>query len=57
MAYNYGARKPDRITKTIRLAVIYAVSIMLVGFLLFQLIPQVFLEPVPGGGGDPAATC
>ena len=44
VAYNYGARKPDRITKTIRLAVIYAVSIMLVGFLLFQLIPQVFLS-------------
>ena len=44
VAYNYGARNPDRITKTIRLAVIYAVSIMLVGFLLFQLIPQVFLS-------------
>ena len=44
VAYNYGARKPDRITRTIRLAVIYAVCIMLVGFALFQLIPHVFLR-------------
>ena len=44
VAYNYGARKPDRITRTIRLSVIYAVCIMLIGLLLFQLIPQVFLS-------------
>ena len=31
MAYNYGARKPARIMKTIRLSVCYAVGIMLVG--------------------------
>ena len=28
VAYNYGARKPDRIARTIRLSVIYAVCIM-----------------------------
>ena len=44
VAYNYGARKPDRIARTIRLSVIYAVCIMLIGLLLFQLIPQVFLS-------------
>ena len=44
VAFNYGARKPDRITRTIRLAIIYAVCIMLVGFALFQLIPDVFLR-------------
>ena len=44
VAYNYGARKPDRILKTVRLAVIYAVSIMAVGLILFQTIPQVFLS-------------
>ena len=36
LAYNYGACKPDRITKTIRLCMIYAVIIMLVGFVIFQ---------------------
>ena len=43
VAYNYGARKPERIVKTIKLSVLYAVSIMFVGFLLFQFIPHVFL--------------
>lgn len=43
VAYNYGAQKPDRIIKTIKLSVVYAVGIMAVGLLLFQLIPQVFL--------------
>ena len=43
VAYNYGARKPDRIIKTIKLSIVYAVGIMFVGLLLFQLIPHVFL--------------
>lgn len=43
VAYNYGARRPDRIVKTIRLSVMYAVGIMALGFLAFQLIPHVFL--------------
>ena len=43
VAYNYGARKPDRIIKTIKLSVIYAVGIMLVGLILFQVIPHLFL--------------
>lgn len=44
VAYNYGARKPDRIVKTIKLSVMYAVGIMLLGFLAFQTIPHVFLS-------------
>jgi len=44
VAYNYGARKPERITKTIKLSVAYAVGIMAVGFALFQLIPDVFIS-------------
>ena len=40
VAYNYGAAKPDRIIKTIKLSVIYAVSIMLIGFAVFQLFPD-----------------
>ena len=43
IAYNYGARKPDRITQTLKLAVVYAVSIMFLGFLAFQLIPDKLL--------------
>ena len=44
VAFNYGARKPDRIVKTIKLSILYAVSIMCLGFLAFQLIPAVFLS-------------
>ena len=43
VAYNYGARKPERIIKTIKLSVMYAVGIMFVGLILFQVIPHVFL--------------
>ena len=43
VAYNYGARRPDRIIRTIQLSVTYAVCIMLIGLLLFQMIPYVFL--------------
>ncbi len=39
IAYNYGARNRERITKTIRYAVVYAVCMMLLGFALFQIIP------------------
>lgn len=44
VAYNYGAQKPDRIIKTIKLSILYAVSIMLLGFLAFQLVPDVLLS-------------
>ena len=43
IAYNYGARHPDRMKKTIKLAVAVAMTIMFVGFLLMQIIPHVFL--------------
>ena len=43
IAYNYGARKPDRIVKTLKLAIIYAVSIMAIGFAAFQLVPDKLL--------------
>lgn len=43
VAYNYGARRPDRIKHTIKLSVIYAVSIMFIGLLVFQFAPQVML--------------
>ncbi len=52
VAYNYGARKPERIIKTVRLAVTYAVGIMAVGFALFQLFPDVFLSLFEAEGED-----
>ena len=44
IAYNYGAQKPERIHKTIRLGMAYAVAIMAVGLLVFQLIPKELLS-------------
>lgn len=43
IAYNYGARHKDRIIKTIKISATYAACIMLLGFLLFQLIPHKML--------------
>ena len=39
IGYNYGARRPDRVKKTIKLAVCYAEGIMLAGFCIFQFAP------------------
>ena len=44
VAYNYGARKPDRIVKTIKLAVLYASILMVLGFTVFQVFPGQLLE-------------
>ena len=43
IGYNYGARQPERIHKTIRLAMLYATAIMLIGFAVFQLLPGFLL--------------
>ena len=43
IAYNYGARRPDRIIKTIKLCVIYAVCIMIVGIVVMWSIPDKML--------------
>ena len=43
ISYNYGARNRERITKTIKLSVIYATAIMLVGFTAFQVVPDKLL--------------
>ena len=40
ISYNYGARNPERVKKTIRLAVLYAECIMLIGFCVFQFLPD-----------------
>ena len=43
IAYNYGARKPDRIVKTIKLSITYALSIMVVALIVFQVFPAQLL--------------
>ena len=43
VAYNYGARNKARIIKALKLAVGTALCLMTLGFLAFQLIPQVLL--------------
>ena len=44
MAYNYGAGNKERVTKTLKHCVAYAVGIMAVGLLLFQLFPKQLLS-------------
>ena len=43
VAYNFGARKGDRMKKTIKYSICAAVGIMIVGMLLFQSIPDKLL--------------
>ena len=43
IAYNYGARKPERMMKTLKIALSAALALMTTGLLAFQLIPQVLL--------------
>lgn len=40
VAYNYGAQKRSRLIKTVKLSVMYAVGIMCVGLIVFQIIPD-----------------
>ncbi|MEE0110158.1 MAG: MATE family efflux transporter [Oscillospiraceae bacterium] len=43
IAFNYGARKPERITKTLKIAVCAALGLMTAGLLAFQFVPDVLL--------------
>ena len=43
IGYNYGAKKKERIYRTIRYAVLYACCFMFLGLLAFEAIPQVLL--------------
>jgi len=43
VAYNYGARKPARITGTLKLSCMIAMGIMVAGLLVFQLAPEMLL--------------
>lgn len=44
ISYNYGARKPDRIMKTLKLSITYAVIIMAIGIAVFQVFPEQLLS-------------
>lgn len=44
VAYNYGARQKKRITATIKLSILIAVGIMLIGLILFQALPVTLLR-------------
>ncbi len=44
VAFNYGARDKERITKTIRHAIGIVVSVMLLGLAMFQFAPKLLLE-------------
>ena len=44
VAFNYGARKPERMLKTVKLAAVAGLAIMLCGLALFQFIPDVLLS-------------
>ena len=44
VAFNYGARDPKRITKTLKLAVGGALGFMIAGLLAFELIPGTLLS-------------
>ena len=44
VAYNYGARKKKRITGAIKYAMIYSVSIMIVGIIIMQIFPAQLLK-------------
>ena len=44
MAYNYGARKKSRLISAIKLGMVYAISLMAIGFIAFQVLPRQLLN-------------
>ncbi len=44
IAYNYGARKPERMVKTLKLACGAALCLMTCGLLVFQFVPDLLLS-------------
>ena len=49
LAYNYGARNRKRVYDAIKVALIIAGGIMLIGLILFQLVPEVLLSLFEAG--------
>ena len=51
IGYNYGAKNYDRVKKTLRMAITYAIIIASTGFLCFQLFPRQIIS-IFGTGTD-----
>ncbi|MDO4983151.1 MAG: MATE family efflux transporter [Eubacteriales bacterium] len=44
MSYNYGARKPERVRKTLKITLIVSITIMSIGCLAFELFPAALIS-------------
>lgn len=44
ISYNYGARKPDRLWKTVKLSMAVSIAIMTLGLIAFEVIPGTLLS-------------
>ncbi len=44
IAYNFGAKRPDRVKKTVKITIITAIAIMLTGLLVFETLPELLLS-------------
>ncbi len=44
MAYNYGAKKKSRLISAIKLGMVYAINLMAIGFIVFQVLPRQLLN-------------
>ncbi len=44
IAYNYGAKREDRVKKTVKITIITAMTIMICGMIVFELFPEVLLN-------------
>ena len=51
-AYNFGAKRPDRVLRTFWVSVLYSGIFMLAGLLIFQLIPGPLLSTLFKAEGD-----
>ena len=54
IAYNYGARQPKRILKTLKLGFITAFTIMMAGLAIFQIAPHKLMGLFGSAGGEDA---
>lgn len=44
VSYNYGAKHKDRLMKTVKISIIYAIIIMIAGLCIFQILPKQLLS-------------
>ena len=49
IAYNYGAKRPDRVYKTMRISYVAAIGYTVLGFLTFQVLPETLLSIFSAG--------